>query len=768
MAEDHGLLYDVLIMDHPSVSAFNQLQSRLHRFQVAVLPVVMAMSNADAELIARWVRAGGTLVAVDWNHTAMFDEDYRSRPPCSSVGAGSSDCCSRSTVLQSLLQRPGKGAVRLLSAQLHRYAFKGFHDADDVAIAAAMTPPATSAARPQILQSEQLPKTVWRNVWVHAGGPMRSVALVNYDGNASTNELRPVASPFSITLRCCDDDIAWDLPSTDVHLGCDDISNASITTSGAKSSTVVLPLTVTKISGVTCTLLHTSVPGGTIHSALGVIVFSVCGEHRLRAAAAVARRELERLRIATRTEGIPAGNRAMFMAEVAAAGVALRKVQQGPLRAAVLADGVSEYAKLELNLSLAVFDIGLSTTKTAALGQLLTLNASSSSLLALAAIPPSTGTWQTLSPSQAFNASLGFGWVDGDGGVLVSSPDGMRARDDGSTDGLHGAYICSADNKVRTLRIEIPDASDSGVVTIVSGSYDESRQTATTALRVEGAVTGGALQLPGGYGFSGKYRHPSFRFDCASGNRSLFVSLFSDTSGNFYGDGYSQGTHSHTFVLNGLLIRSGRHAATTEGQAYLTLAEGLATTQLLHFMFVGPFDDPHFTSRGRVLGPEASTNYSDSYDDGVGHQLRWQTLEVQSALAAPMVVRMPKAAAQASCNRTVAVFLCTHVYVPHDSSELVVAGTVNARSPSLEVELTGSTTALAEVYLNGELVLNDRLVTGHLLREFNRTLSLPRGKWNELKVKAMQMSWASEPWGMTMSLHQVGSAVAVPGLRSRF
>ena len=129
VAEDHGLLYDVLIMDHPSVSAFNQLQSRLHRFQVAVLPVVMAMSNADAELIARWVRAGGTLVAVDWNHTAMFDEDYRSRPPCSSVGAGSSDCCSRSTVLQSLLQRPGKGAVRLLSAQLHRYAFKGFHDA---------------------------------------------------------------------------------------------------------------------------------------------------------------------------------------------------------------------------------------------------------------------------------------------------------------------------------------------------------------------------------------------------------------------------------------------------------------------------------------------------------------------------------------------------------------------------------------------------------------------------------------------------------------
>ena len=44
--------------------------------------------------------------------------------------------------------------------------------------------------------------------------------------------------------------------------------------------------------------------------------------------------------------------------------------------------------------------------------------------------------------------------------------------------------------------------------------------------------------------------------------------------------------------------------------------------------------------------------------------------------------------------------------------------------------------------LNGEVVVRDRLVTGQLLQEFSRKVSLDRGQWNELRVKAMQLSWA--------------------------
>ena len=49
-------------------------------------------------------------------------------------------------------------------------------------------------------------------------------------------------------------------------------------------------------------------------------------------------------------------------------------------------------------------------------------------------------------------------------------------------------------------------------------------------------MTDGVLLLPGDIGFSGSYRHPSFRYNCSS-NRSLYISLYSDTAGDFYGDG---------------------------------------------------------------------------------------------------------------------------------------------------------------------------------------------------------------------------------------
>lgn len=69
VAEDHHILYDVLIMDHPDLSNFGHLDARLDEFLVAVLPVVVALSDRHAERLANWVRNGGTLVAVDWEQT---------------------------------------------------------------------------------------------------------------------------------------------------------------------------------------------------------------------------------------------------------------------------------------------------------------------------------------------------------------------------------------------------------------------------------------------------------------------------------------------------------------------------------------------------------------------------------------------------------------------------------------------------------------------------------------------------------------------------
>ena len=160
---------------------------------------------------------------------------------------------------------------------------------------------------------------------------MRSVALTNYDGNASLNAIQPVGSPFTLTLRCDhhattsgdvegdDDDDDDDDDDVIITLGCGDIVNASITTFGytAAGRATTLPLTLRKTEhGSSHTLLSVTVPGGTIAAELGVIVFSAAGEVEYRAGAALARKALERLRIASRSRGLDREHYAGTIAQV--------------------------------------------------------------------------------------------------------------------------------------------------------------------------------------------------------------------------------------------------------------------------------------------------------------------------------------------------------------------------------------------------------------------------------------------------------------------
>ena len=194
---------------------------------------------------------------------------------------------------------------------------------------------------------------------------------------------------------------------------------------------------------------------------------------------------------------------------------------------------------------------------------------------------------------------------------------------------------------------------------------------------------------------------------------------------------------------------------TSRGSKYLETAEGLARTQLRSWMLCGPFRDDNFTARDRVLGPEQGPiNYNASFDDGNGSQLHWQPIAFPAAASAPRAMHLPAEMASQSLNRTIAVVLSTRIYVP------------GADNATLEAEISCSTSALAEISLNGKIVAHDRLVTGQLLREFTRQVFLVRGQWNVLRVKAMQLSWAG-PWQMALSIHQVGSFLAVPGLHTQ-
>ena len=134
----------------------------------------------------------------------MYDEDFVAR---ATAGVPVGGC--RCAALQALRVDAGRGEVRVLKDELWNFAYQGFHDTvDDAAIAAALTPPTQHQVYPPIISAPGLPATVWANVWIHGSGPMRSVALVNYNGNATTNTLVPVNSAFTLNLRCDDRDPA--------------------------------------------------------------------------------------------------------------------------------------------------------------------------------------------------------------------------------------------------------------------------------------------------------------------------------------------------------------------------------------------------------------------------------------------------------------------------------------------------------------------------------------------------------------------------------
>ena len=252
---------------------------------------------------------------------------------------------------------------------------------------------------------------------------------------------------------------------------------------------------------------------------------------------------------------------------------------------------------------------------------------------------------------------------------------------------------------------------------------------------------------------------PSFRVAVAPGaaNRSVDVAFFSDVAGAFYGDTAPGGLGPSAFSIVAVLLAAGGDAATAPGAAFLADAEGLAATQVLEWMWVGPFGDDHFTARDRALGPEAGpVDYNETWRDG-GRTLAWEKLPAPPAgpRAAPALLPMPPAAAAFARNRTVAAVLCAHVYVDAGGAGPVVAA------------LSGTTSALAEVTLDGAPVLTDRLITGSQLREFGANVTLSRGAWHVLRVKAMQLSWAS-PWEFALSLHQPGSVAPVPGLRTTY
>jgi len=711
--EDAHLPYDVLLLDHPSVSKFMHMEQRLVHFKVIVLPAVDALSDTHAVRIAEWVKAGGVAVAADWNSTGIFDEDLKPR-----IGG-------TPAVLRDLLLSPGHGELRIVSAETMKQFILSESQAAKSEITGKLV---TSTANiPPLLTFSGLPSTVWVNAWRHGGGPMRSITLVNYDGNATLNLLRPVADPFSLSLRC--DDLQDQVSSS-----CQDISNATLivleNVRGAPSYHIH-QLEVSKEQKLGHMIMKVTVPGGAITSALGVVVFSAPAELSARSAAGEARKMLERLRIAARSHGL---NRRDYTSQLDGASQELQTLQARhsqvpPHSFQALA---SRMHALAASLRQALNNVTSSASNGQKQQRAAVLKAVAPLLLSAGdsggtAKPPSG--WLQLGSQQKYSPKTHYGWVKMSAAVTAKlSPEA------GSLDGVHSETLSSISNA--TLRLDIP--GNLGVpryVTLVLGSYDVSRTSSTS----EAHISPVGLQpecptvaLPGKPMLAGLFQHRSFQIGSGC-NGSIFIEFSSPGFGPFYGDGYQQGIANAAWMLAGIVAGS-TSPPTLEAASYALVATELAVGACLDFAVLGPFLDANFTGRQQKFGPDGgAVDYNVTYDSGLSTRIGWTRRSLAPTSESPASLVLP------FIEPGAVSFAVTYIYIPllERSQDFQEDATVAA----MIVTSFGSVGSIA---VNGDIVVEDRVANGLQLAEVTAVVNLIRGAWNEVRARTLLPSWGTD------------------------
>jgi hypothetical protein len=760
--EDNHILYDVLLLDMPGVSLYNHTAAaKLAQFTLLILPAVDIISRADMEQLAAWTRGGGTLVFLDPNATAVYDENLEAGPH---------------DLVAGLITESGRGSVRTLDwASIHDYYFLGANSSQADALASAFTPPAPS------IKVEGLPATAWINVYRHGGGPMHTVHIVNYDGNATTNVLRSIAHPFTMTLACGDSCSLLTqamlyrigLAGTAAENG----RNLSASAPSSESSSYPpIALTVQKTprnNEVACTVPAIGIPG-----VYGAVVFSAPDEYSARAAAATARKWRERLTIASRSRGTV--NRSDYSEQLADAAFALDSVQASSASRALNFSGLAApFTSLAASLNASVTNLTRFVAANSAFGRNATVRTNSTLKLSAGNEVDPGGGWKQLSSTTEYTASKGYGWLPGQASSICAA-----ATVEAGVDPLHGSCLraCPFDPEqidvpdgAAMLRIDLQHGMEQ-VVTIITGSFEYVRQSATTEILVQNMSLASTKDdgtpcvdatLPGGLVFSGEFEHRAFRVP-ANNSGHVILTFKSGAAGAFFGDGYGEGSLNAQWVVQGILVSTGRAAPTSKASAYITLVEGLHATAVREWSMLGPFQDPYFEARSKQFGPDVTMpptghiDFSSAYSNGDGNPLlHWESVASPNSplnASAPAVVLQPSAAA-AQGGIDSLTFLVVYATLPKSSRDCAVL-------------LTGSTSALGTVFVDGVAVHAMRSVYGFLVADFAVATTLKgRGESTEIRLRLMQPSWAAESGGWRAALSvQLAAAAdgngtrAVPGL----
>ena len=281
LMEDHAIAYEAVIFGLPGIFDDHASMSRLSKFKTLVLPAVDAISDGHIAALAAYVRAGGRLILMGAD-IASKDEELRPR---------------NGTVFADLIAGPGAGSVHMISNETMTAFLQTGSAVAEQSIRQVLQPSDPLVA----VSVGSSRRTPWANVWRHGGGPATSVALVDYswDGRCTTSNQTQCLRNVTVRLRLAD------AHSTATAFAPEGVRALDVSHAGGYA-TVVLPMM----------------------SYLSVIVFAQPGELDCRAAAAHARRYLQRIEIASRL--LAPGPLSLTIHGAVAKGAALLNATQGP------------------------------------------------------------------------------------------------------------------------------------------------------------------------------------------------------------------------------------------------------------------------------------------------------------------------------------------------------------------------------------------------------------------------------------------------------
>jgi hypothetical protein len=194
MEEGH-LSYDVVIFNHPEIHADHTTLDELRRYKLLILPALECLSDAQVELIARYLAAGGTVGTIG---------------PC---GVRNEDNLPRATPALERWRAAGR-VIDLMPGQKF-FAPRATESPKTQQIIDAAIASVRKALGARPILEGPLPRLLWVKSWRH-GADLVSVHFVNYDVDYGSGTARPTAPVENVSLLLppgvTADEAAWLTP----------------------------------------------------------------------------------------------------------------------------------------------------------------------------------------------------------------------------------------------------------------------------------------------------------------------------------------------------------------------------------------------------------------------------------------------------------------------------------------------------------------------------------------------------------------------------